>query len=155
MTEQEAAPAYGKPLPEPTAATRPFWDAARQHRLLLQRSKRTGAYVYYPRVVSPYGPGDELEWVEVSGRGSVYSYTVARRPTGPQWSGDVPYVIAIVELEEGPHLTANILGCDPAQVTIGMPVAASYEDVTEDITLVQFRPIPAEDPPGSPSAVTG
>lgn len=133
-------PVYGKPLPEPNAVTQPFWDAAKEHRLLLQRSKSTGQYVYYPRAVSPFGPDDVLEWSEVSGRGTVYSYTVANRPTGPQWTDDVPYVIAIVELEEGPHMTANILGCPPSDVRIGMPVAASFEDVTSEVTLVQFRP---------------
>ncbi len=140
MTEQQAAQAYSKPLPEPTKVSQPFWDGAKEHRLMLQRSKRTGKYVYYPRAVSPYGPGDELEWVQATGKGTVYSYTVARRPTGPQWADDGAYVIAIVELEEGPHVTANILGCPPEQVAIGMPVAASFEDVTEDVTLVQFRP---------------
>ncbi|MCZ2111874.1 MAG: Zn-ribbon domain-containing OB-fold protein [Dehalococcoidia bacterium] len=140
MTEQQAAQAYSKPLPEQTKFSQPFWDGAKEHRLLLQRSKRTGKYIYYPRAVSPYGPGDELEWVEASGRGTVYSFTIARRPTGPQWAEEGPYVIAIVELEEGPRLTANILGCAPEQVAIGMAVTASFEDVTEDVTLVQFRP---------------
>jgi hypothetical protein len=131
---------YDKPLPEPTAVSQPFWDAAREHRLVLQRSKKTGKFVYYPRSVSPFGPNDELEWQEVSGRGKVYSYTVARRPTAPQWANEGPYVIAIVELEEGPHLTANILGCSPDDVRIGMEVTASFEDVTAEVTLVQFRP---------------
>lgn len=140
MTEQQAAPTYSKPLPEPTKVSQPFWDGAKEHRLMLQRSKRTGKYIYYPRAVSPYGPGDELEWIQASGKGSVYSYTVARRPTGPQWAEEGPYVIAIIELEEGPHLTANILGCPTEQVSIGMAVMASFEDVTDDVTLVQFRP---------------
>ena len=135
-----ALPPYNKPLPEPTAVSQPFWDAAKEHRLVLQRSKKTGKFVYYPRNVSPFGPDDELEWQEVSGRGKVYSYTVARRPTAPQWANDGPYVIAIVELEEGPHLTANILGCAPDDVRIGMAVTASFEDVTAEVTLVQFRP---------------
>jgi hypothetical protein len=133
---------YVKPLPEPNAVTKPFWDAAREHRLLIQRSKRTGKYVFYPRLVSPFGTDDVLEWTEVSGRGSVYSYTIARRPTGPQWANDGPYVIAIVELEEGPHLTANIIGCDTGAVRIGMPVEVSFDDVTPEVTLVQFRPRP-------------
>ena len=131
---------YDKPLPEPTAVSQPFWDAAKEHRLVLQRSKKTGKFVYYPRNVSPFGPNDDLEWQEVSGRGTVYSCTVARRPTAPQWANEGPYVIAIVELEEGPHLTANILGCAPDDVRIGMAVTASFEDVTPEVTLVQFRP---------------
>lgn len=134
------AAAYMKPLPEPTAVSLPFWDAAKEHRLVLQRSKKTGKYLYYPRAVSPWGPGDELEWGEVSGRGKVFSYTIAWRPTAPQWANDVPYVIAIVELDEGPRMTANIIGCAPEDVRIGMLVVASFEDVTPEVTLVQFRP---------------
>jgi len=133
-------PRYLKPLPEPTDVSRPFWDAAKRHQLMIQRSKQTGKYVFYPRAVSPFAPGDALEWVQVSGRASVYSYTVARRATAPQWSGDEPYVIAIVELEEGPHMTANILGCPVGDVRIGMPLQVSFEDVTPEVTLVQFRP---------------
>jgi len=132
--------AYTRPLPEPNAVSQPFWDAAKEHRLVLQRSKKTGRYVYYPRAVSPFGVNDELAWTTVSGRGTVYSYTIARRPTAPQWAADVPYVIAIVRLEEGPHLTTNIVDCDPESVRIGMQVVATFADVTPDITLVQFRP---------------
>ena len=152
-----AATPYNKPLPEPTAVSQPFWDAAKEHRLVLQRSKKTGKFVYYPRNVSPFGPNDELEWQEVSGRGTVYSYTVARRPTAPQWANDGPYVIAIVELEEGPHLTANILGCGPDEVRIGMAVMASFEDVTAEVTLVQFRPARggALAPADAPDSSTG
>ena len=146
MTEPLAEVAnrgYIKPLPEPSPATQPYWDAAREHRLLIQRSTATGEYIFYPRAVSPYGAGDELEWVEATGRGTVYTFTIARRPTAPQWAGDVPYVIAIIELEEGPHMTANIVDCDPEQVHIGMPVVTTFDDVTPEVTLVQFRPAEA------------
>lgn len=140
-----AAPAstpmpYNKPLPEPTPVTRPFWDAAREGRLLIQRSKKTGKAVFYPRSVSPFGPDDELEWCEASGRGTIYTCTVARRPVAPQWANDPPLIIAIVELEEGCHLTTNIVDCDPDAVRIGMPVTAVFEAVTPEVTLVKFRP---------------
>lgn len=140
--EASAERPYLKPLPEITAVSQPFWDAAREHRLCIQRSKKTGKHVFYPRQVSPFGAGDELEWVEASGRGTVYTYTVARRPTAPQWEGEAPYVIAIVALEEGVHMTANIVECDPEAVHCGMPVEATYDDVTPEVTLVQFRPAP-------------
>jgi len=138
MTQADSA--YIKPLPEPGPVTQLFWDAAREGRLCIQRSKNTGKYVFYPRAVSPFGPNDELEWADVSGRGTVYSYTVARRPTAPQWANEGPLIIAIVELEEGPRMTANILGCAPEDVAIGMAVTASFEAVTPEVTLVQFRP---------------
>ena len=132
---------YTKQLPEPTTASRPFWEAAREHRLLLQRSRKTGKYLFYPRGVSPFATDDELEWVEASGRGTVYSYTIARRPTAPQWGDDGPYAIAIIELEEGPHMTANLVDCDLDAVKIGMQVVATYSDVTPEVTLVNFRPV--------------
>jgi uncharacterized OB-fold protein len=136
----DEAPRYQKPLPDPNPVTHPFWEAAKQHRLVLQRSRKTGKHVFYPRAVSPFGADDELEWVDASGRGTVYSYTVARRPTAPQWSDEGDYVIAIVELEEGVHMTANITGCAPDEVRVGMPVEVSFEDVTPEMTLVQWRP---------------
>jgi uncharacterized OB-fold protein len=136
----EEAIAYDKPLPTPTPATQPFWDALREHRLMLQRSKKTGKVIYYPRSVSPHGPKDELTWVECSGKGKVYSYTVARRPTAPQWSNDGPYVLAMVEIAEGAMLTANLVSCSPEDVRIGMKVRAVFQDVTPEVTLLQFEP---------------
>ena len=122
------------------AATRPFWAGLREHKLKLQRSKKTGKVIYYPRLVSPYGPKDELEWVECSGKGTVYSFTIARRPTAPQWNDDGDYAIAIVELDEGARLTANILNCPPEAENIGMKVKAHFQDVTAEVTLLQFEP---------------
>jgi len=154
MTDAESTPPpapaapYTRPLPAPSAVSQPFWDAAQGHRLVIQRSKKTGKYVFYPRLVSPFGTDDELEWTEVSGRGTVYSYTVARRPTAPQWAAEGPYVIAIVELGEGPHMTANIIGCDPDSVRCGMTVEAAFVDVTPEVTLVQFRPTGEGSPAG-------
>jgi uncharacterized OB-fold protein len=136
---QDAA-TYLKPLPEPTPVSQPFWDGLREHKLVLQRSKKTGKVVYYPRVVSPYGPKDTLEWVECSGKGKVYSFTIARRPTAPQWAADGDYAIAIVQLKEGARLTANIIHCEPAAVKVGMKVKAVFVDVTPETTLLQFEP---------------
>lgn len=133
---------YTKPLPEPSLVSQPFWDGLREGRLRIQRSRTTGQWVFYPRAVSPFGAGDELEWQDASGRGTVYTFTIARRPTAPQWEGETPYVIAIVELAEGPRLITNIIGCDPGSVRIGMPVVAAYTRATDDITLLHFRPAP-------------
>jgi uncharacterized protein len=140
MSEHTESGLYTKPLPEPTTVSKPFWGAAREHRLLIQRSQKTGQAVFYPRSVSPFGPNDELEWFEASGRGTVYAFTVARRPTAPQWANDTPYVVAIVELDEGARMTTNIVDCDPDEVHIGMRVVVAYDDVTPEVTLVKFRP---------------
>jgi uncharacterized OB-fold protein len=133
--------AYVKPLPQPTSLTQPFWGAAKQHRLSLQRCSTCSQFIYYPRAVCPHCGGATLAWTDVSGKGIVYSYTVARRPTARAFEPDVPYVIAIVELAEGPHLTTNIIDCLPDDVRVGMAVEVAFDDVTEDVTLVKFRPM--------------
>ena len=129
-----------RPLPRPTALSQPFWDAAQSHELHVQRCTACGTHVFYPRYNCTNCGSRDLEWVRASGRGSVYTYTIARRPTHRAFAERVPYVIAIVELDEGPRLTTNIVGCEPDDVRIGMPVEASFEDVDDEITLVTFRP---------------
>lgn len=84
--------------------------------------------------------GSSLEWRPVSGRATVYSFTIVRRTTSKAFVNDVPYVVAIVELAEGPRLTTNIVDCAPEVVRCGMPVVARYDDVTSNVTLVKFRP---------------
>ncbi len=138
MTQDSAT--YTRPLPEPTDVTQPFWDGLRAHKLVLQRSKKGKRAIYYPRSVSPFGPKDQLTWTECSGRGTVYSFTVARRPTSPQWADAGDYVIAIVEIDEGARITANIVNCEPGSVRIGTSVRAVYQDVTPEVTLLQFEP---------------
>jgi len=129
---------YLKPLPKPTATSRPFWEAARRHELMLQRCGRCGAFIYYPRDRCPLCFADRLEWQHVSGRGTVYSYTVVRRAASRAFR-DAPYVLAIVELEEGPRITTNIVA-PPDQVRIGMAVNVFFDDVTPEHTLVKFKP---------------
>jgi uncharacterized OB-fold protein len=128
---------YTKPLPRPTPTSRPFWEAARRHELSLQRCAACKAFIYYPRERCPHCFSDRLSWERVSGRGKVYSYTVVRRASSRAFAE--PYVLAIVELEEGPRMTTNI-DAAPESVKVGMPVVAQFEDVTPECTLVKFRP---------------
>ncbi len=132
--------AYAKPLPQPSPTTQPFWNAAREQRLLLQRCDACARWVWYPRPFCPGCGGKRLEWRQASGRGTLYSYTVARRAPTPHFEGDVPYVIAIVELEEGPHFTSNVVGVAPEKLRVGMPLVAAFDAVTPEVTLVRFRP---------------
>lgn len=131
---------YRKPLPRPTAASMPFWEAAKRHEVQIQRCGQCGANIFYPREVCPECLASDLQWVKVSGKGTVYSYTVAQAPTHPAFADDVPYVIAIVELAEGPRITTNIVGCEPEDVRVGMPVEVTFDDVTPEVTLIKFRP---------------
>ena len=102
--------------------------------------KADGTYFWYPRALAPTTLEGGWEWAEVSGRGTVYSFTIDRRGTAAAFANDVPYVIAIVELEEGPHFTSNITGCPVETVHIGMPVQAVFEPANAEVTLVKFRP---------------
>jgi uncharacterized OB-fold protein len=128
----------GRPLPWPNPTTRPFFDAAREHRLVLQRCPRDG-FFFYPRSRCPGCLGADWTWEEVAGRGRVHSFTVDRVGHVPALRERTPYAIAIVELDAGPRLTARLVDCDPDVVKVGMPVVTAYEDV-EGTTLVHFRP---------------
>jgi uncharacterized OB-fold protein len=135
-------PEYTGPIPVPTPETRPFWEAARRHELVAQRCRACGEHVFYPRAVCPRCFGNELEWRRLGGRGTLHTFTVVYRgargfPLGP------PYVIAVVELAEGPRLMTNLVGIepDPARIRIGMAVEVVFEDVSDDIALPRFRPL--------------
>ena len=129
---------YEKPLPKPTSTSQPFWDAAKEHRLQLQRCGGCQAFIYYPRDRCPHCLSDQLQWQPVSGHGKVYSYTTVRRASTRSFA-DRPYVLAIVELDEGVRLTTNI-EAPPERVKIGMPVTVFFDDVTPERTLVKFKP---------------
>jgi hypothetical protein len=129
---------YAKPLPKPTATSQPFWDAAKRHELQLQQCGGCKAFIYYPRDRCPHCLSEQLEWRHVSGKGKVYSYTTVRRASTRSFS-DQPYVLAIVELDEGVRLTTNV-EAEPESVKIGMPVTVFFDDVTADRTLVKFKP---------------
>ena len=134
-------PEYAGPVPVPTPESRPFWEAARRHALQLQRCRGCGAWVFYPRAACPTCLSADLEWRPVSGRGTLHTFTVVHRGQKGFPLGS-PYVIAMVELEEGPRLMTNLVGVapDPEYIRIGMPVEVVFEDVTADIALPRFRP---------------
>lgn len=127
-----------KPLPVVDPSTRPFWEAAKAHRLVLQRCRDCGTHIFYPRANCTACYSDRLEWKEAGGEGTVYSYTIAHRPAGPAFKEDLPYVVAIIALEEGPRILSNIVTKDMANVAIGSKVRVIFEDVTEEITLPKF-----------------
>lgn len=128
------------PLPRPYQDTEAYWAAAREHRFVIQRCKTCGEHQFYPRGVCSHCLSSDLEWMDASGRGTVYSYSVNYRAPHPGFADDLPFVLAIVELEEGPRMMTNIVDCDPESVTIGMAVTVTFDDVTDEVTLPKFRP---------------
>ncbi|MGH7860451.1 MAG: Zn-ribbon domain-containing OB-fold protein, partial [Candidatus Binatia bacterium] len=116
--------------------SRPFWEHCRRHELRIQRSRSSGVFVFPPR---PHYAGD-YEWVEVGGRGRVITFVVVRPPMLPAFTHKVPFVIAVVELDEGPRLVGNVLDCPIEAVSVGMRVELCFEDLTDRVTLPQWRP---------------
>ncbi len=131
-------------IPAMTELTAPYWDAARQGRLVVQQCPRCRELWHPPLPACPdcHRDGGQLGWREVSGAGTVYSYTVVTHPTHVAFAGLVPYVVAIVALAEGPWLVTGITGCPPDQVRVGMPVHAVFREAPGGLRLPYFEPEP-------------
>lgn len=123
----------------------PFWEGCRRHELLVQRCNSCQRFYFYPRGVCPHCWSSDVEWTRSAGRGRVYSYSIVRRatpPVGPAFAAKIPYVVAIVELEDTEtRLLTNIVGCDPDSVAIGMPVAVAFQEVGTDAVIPVFEPM--------------
>ncbi len=130
---------YDKPLPAIDPGTETFWAEARAHRLTIPYCLDCGRHHFYPRSLCPHCHSDRLEWAQVSGRGTIYSFTVARKPAGPAFAPDLPYVIALIDLAEGPRMMTNLVVADVDAVRIGAAVEVAFDDVTPEITLPRFR----------------
>ena len=130
-----------KPLPVPTPTSRPFWDALRQHKLRLQRCADCNEYIHYPRSRCPYCLGENLTWQDIEGNATLYTYTIARRPTAPQFQDEVPQKIAVVELDEGPRLTTTLVNVDEDAIQVGMRLRPVFEDQRGgEVTLLRYEP---------------
>ena len=133
---------YVKPLPTPDGVTAPFWESVKQHAMKIQKDNTNGKYFFYPRGVSPFGLQNDISWEPVSGRGTVHAFSIVHNNRAPGFREEIPYVVAIVELEEGARMMSNLVDVqpDPEHVKIGMPVEVVYEDVSDEITLPKFKP---------------
>jgi uncharacterized OB-fold protein len=129
------------PAPERGPETDPFWSATSEGRLLLAECVNCGDVIWYPRALCPSCGGRSINWVDASGRGRIYSFSVVHRGPGA-YRDAVPYVVAYVELEEGPRVLTNIVGCEPREVRIGQPVRVVFDDTGEGSALYRFEPAP-------------
>ena len=133
---------YEKPLPEFRPETKPFWDACKNHELVIPRSKTTGEYFFYPRAFSPGDDmTDDIEWVKASGKEKVWIFAIHHMGPTKAYKGDPPYVVALVETDEGVKMMTNVVDCDPKDVHIDMEVEVVFDDVTDEVTLPKFRPV--------------
>ena len=130
--------APARPLPQPTDLTRPYWQAAAQGELHMQHCGACGRWQFYPRPFCIHCEAEALHWRAVSGLGRIYTYTVNHRAPNAFMKTRLPYVVAIVELDEGPRLMANIQGEGALDAAIGKRVKVLFEPVTDELALPQF-----------------
>ena len=133
---------YDKPLPVADPVTQPFWDGLKVDELRIKRCSDCDKAVFYPRVLCPHCGSRQLAWTVCSGRGIVYAFTSTHRGTPAAFKSAAPYVVAMVELEEGARLMTNIIDVEPSPsaVKIGMSVEIVFDKITESVTLAKFRP---------------
>jgi uncharacterized OB-fold protein len=133
--------AQAKPLPVPTPTSQPFWDALRANEVRLQQCLSCDAFIFYPRSNCPSCLSADLAWRSVSGAGTIYTFTIARRPTAPPFADEVPQLIAVVELDEGPHITTTLVSVEPAEIEIGMRVKPVFDAIAgTNVTLLRYAP---------------
>jgi uncharacterized OB-fold protein len=147
-TDPNAEVAYNKPLPNVDGDSREQWEGFKQRKFLLFRCKTCGAW-YWPKAFCRNHDNEpffgNLEWQAASGRGKVFAFNIHHWAFHPGFKGDVPYVYALIELDEGPMFGSNVVGIDPKAVQVGMPVEVIYEDISDEYTLPKFRPIQKTD----------
>jgi uncharacterized OB-fold protein len=130
-----------KPMPIPTPTTTPFWDALSEHRIRIQYSPSSDSYVFYPRILAPGTLADDLEWREISGAGSLYTFTVSYRAVSPHFADDVPQILAVVQWDEGPRFSTEIVNAEPDTIRVGMRVRPVFTDYPEaGVTMLRYEP---------------
>ena len=138
MTEKKK---IARPLPRPNAYmnTEQFWEGTKEGKLLMQYCKDSGKFQWYPRPVSIYTGKRNMEWRQVSGMGTLYSWTM----TYSAWPGHedrVPYVCAYVDLDEGPRMLVNLFNCERDKIQIGMRVKLTWEKLEDGTNYPAFEP---------------
>ncbi len=128
-----------KNLPRPTPETEVFWEGCREGELRIQRCADCGEHQFYPRIICSYCTSDQIEWVVSQGQGELISYTVVRRAVSDAYAAEVPYVIGIIQLAEGPTMMSSLVDCDCENVAVGAKVEVVFENWTEEISIPKFR----------------
>ncbi|MHB8438153.1 MAG: Zn-ribbon domain-containing OB-fold protein [Acidimicrobiales bacterium] len=129
-------------LPIPDDYTRTWWDAAAEGRLLVVRCHSCHQAHYYPRPFCPRCGGPDVSWEQVSGRATLYTWSVVHQNDLPPFRDRVPYVAAIVDLDEGPRMMTIVVGAGPDELQAGMTLQVDFEALNEDFTIPVFRPAP-------------
>lgn len=131
---------WNKPLPQPTPISAPFWAGLKEHAVRIQQCEACGHWIFFPRAHCPACASARLAWREVSGEGTVYTYTVARVPTLPEFTDEMPQLLAVVELDEGPHLNTTLVGVREDDIRVGMRVRPVFDERPGEATLLRYTP---------------
>ena len=134
--------AYAGPLPVKQPEADFYWEKALAHELWLRRCVDCGLAYFYPRDFCPTCGGRNVEWTRASGKGTLHAFAIVHRAPAPAFRDRVPFVAAIVDLEEGARIPTNLVGVepDPSRIAIGMPVEVDFEDLAPGVALPIFRP---------------
>ena len=155
--------AWNKPLPQATPISAPFWDGLKAHEVRIQQCDQ-GHWLFFPRTHCPTCGSRQLAWKTVSGEGELYTYTVARVPTLPEFSDEMPQLLAVVKLDEGVHINTTMVGAKPEDLKVGQRVRPVFDERPGSATLLRFTPVdsaqakvitgdkPAEEPEAAPAA---
>jgi len=131
-----------KPLPAITDLTRPFWTAAKERRLVLQKCGRCGTFNFHPKPWCIECGSRDLSWTDARPTGTVYSFTISRSVAMnyPGWEKDLPVLMCLVDLDDGARMYAQVTDCSPEAMRIGMRVRVHFEDISEEAGIPKFRP---------------
>lgn len=137
MSETE----YKKPIPVPSDESRPYWQGLAAGKLLMPRCGDCGRWWFPPSLLCPSCNSARWTWTEAKGTGRIFSYVVYHRVYHEGFAGDVPYAVAVIELDEGARMLSNVVGMPPDQLKCDMRVEIVYERITDTVTLPKFRPL--------------
>lgn len=131
---------FVKPLPLVTPTTKPYWDGLNEGVVKLQYCGVCNCYIFYPRSHCPRCLNQQLDWREVSGEGTLHTFTVTSQPTAPHFADEVPQMLAMVDLDVGVRMTSTLKNVEPENIKVGMRVKPFFDPLSEDITLLRFQP---------------
>ena len=131
----------GKIFPRPTVETKRYWEECKKHKVLIQHCSNCEKYQFYPRPICTNCMSEEIEWKQASGRGEILSYTTVHRAISKAYAKEVPYVVALIELDEGVTMMSNVISCKFEDIKIGMRVEVIFEDWSEEFAIPKFCPL--------------
>jgi uncharacterized OB-fold protein len=132
---------YNLPLPVITTLSKEYWDGCKENKLLYQHCRDCDEVIFFPKYLCPNCMGHNLEWLESKGKGKIVTFTVTYESAPPAFMAEMPYAVAIIEMDEGYRIMSNIIECDFDTLECEMPVEVVFDPVTPEVTLPKFKPV--------------